>query len=218
MPDHALLFSPPCGLTAMGRIMSQIRVNNILSVYRKAKPEEIRQGRRWYHVANNAAGVLAIDYGISVGRTSAIIACLSPGLKWERNIEVARRVLADESLDGLGVRWYNGVHKAKRIIRGHNPDYAIKGNKVKAFRDCILHPDNAMSVCIDGHAYSMWVGKRIPLASARISKRLYQTISADYVAAAKVVGLGPMQLQAITWLTWRRLHQVSPADKIGEKG
>lgn len=37
---------------------------------------------------------------------------------------------------------------------------------------------------------------------------LYHRISGDYVAAANLLSIRPCQLQAVTWVTFRRLHSV----------
>jgi hypothetical protein len=69
-------------------------------------------------------------------------------------------------------------------------------------------------VCIDGHAYSIWAGETIRTTKTpKIGPRLYEQIARDYTAAAALIGShapsheipSPAQLQAITWLTHRRL-------------
>lgn len=181
-------------------------VANILRVYDQATAEEIRQGLEWYSNASNEAALLHPDQRIA----SAIVAALSPGLRWERNIEAARRVIGREDLAGLGVRWYDGVRKAERILSGENPATVLKGNKVRAFWQCILSPINKLHVCIDGHAYAIWRGKRFTLDEVpQLSDRMYNGIAADYTEAASVAGILPLQMQAITWVVWRRLHNVA---------
>jgi hypothetical protein len=182
------------------------RHTNILRVYHQSTAGEIAAGLQWYAAAHEEA------YRIRVGLQSleisaAIIAAVSPGLRWERNIEAAERIIRGEELTGLGIRWYEGVRKAKRILAGRPPLSVLKGPKVRAFYDCILDPEHTLSVCIDGHAYSIWAGQRIKLDDIPpFNDRLYSRISGDYWAVARHVGIRPCQLQAITWCTWRRLH------------
>jgi hypothetical protein len=84
---------------------------------------------------------------------------------------------------------------------------------VRAFFACISEPATTQAVCIDGHAYSIWAGRRITLdAVPPVSDRLYNRIVGDYVVVAKHLGIRPHQLQAITWVAWRRLH-VKPVSK-----
>jgi hypothetical protein len=183
--------------------------DNILGVYAQCTPAEHRAGMRWYRTAHNAAVFLARHHDLSVHQTSAIIAVLSPGLRWEHNIEAAERVICGFSLDGLGVRWYDGVRKAERIVNGENPHIVAKGNKVRAFWSCIESPNDTLSVCIDGHAFAICAGQRITLEDTpTMNDRHYNRLAKHYNDAAREVGIRPCQLQAITWVTWRRLHGV----------
>lgn len=178
-------------------------MQTILRVYQQALPDEIEQGKCWYHIAHNAAKSL----GVSVECGAGVIAALSPGLKWEVNVEAARRVIQGESLKGLGVRWKDAINKAQKIANGANPLDVLRGNKVRAFYQCILNPDTCCHVCVDGHAYSIWKGKRIPTdQTPQIGNPLYRKISNAYVKAANALSLKPHELQAITWLVWRRLY------------
>lgn len=186
-----------------------VKQRNILKTYWQATADELRDGNLWYQEANEEADRLADENGLEMEQTAAMIAAVSPGMRWERNVECAERIILGEPLDGLGVRWYDGVKKAKRILRNHNPMDVLKGNKVRAFFACILNPDNRVSCCIDGHAYGIWCGKRIPLDEIPpINDRLYFRIASDYCVVARDLAISPCQLQAITWVTWRRLHQV----------
>jgi hypothetical protein len=173
---------------------------NILSVFNLATAAEIAAGLDWYQRAGNESAKLH-------KQGAAIVAALSPGLRWERNIEAARRVVHGEPLDGLGIRWYDGVRKAQRILAGESPLTVLRGEKVSAFWHCLENPDNRCFVCVDGHAYGIWKGKRIPLD--KVPKGFpYHTIAHAYICAADRLGIIPCQLQAITWCTWRRIHGV----------
>lgn len=182
---------------------------NIFAVYSQATAAEQRAGIAWYADAHAEAKRLAKANDLTLHQTSAVIAALSPGLRWERNIEAAERLILGESLDGLGIRWYDGVRKAKKILMGADPNTVLRGNKVRAFWACIESPAKSLSVCIDGHAYSIWAGRRITLDEIPpINNRLYNRLSADYTAVALEIGISAPQLQAITWVAWRRIHEV----------
>lgn len=186
-----------------------VRCLNLLATYHKANAAEICDGQLWYRDRNCEANRLAEENGLTIRQTAGIIAAVSPGLRWEKNVECAERIIRGESLNGLGVRWYNGVRKAERILAGHDPDVVLKGNKVRAFASCIVNPSDSVAVCIDGHAYAIWCGRRIPLDDVPpLNNRLYHRIAGDYVFVAKVLSIRPCQLQAVTWCCWRRLHNV----------
>jgi hypothetical protein len=86
----------------------------------------------------------------------------------------------------------------------------LKGRKVTAFYRSIMGDPNA--VCVDGHAYSVFIGQRIPTTKTpNIGKGLYETIQRAYCLVADrsfdICGhkLSPTQVQAVTWVTYRRL-------------
>ncbi len=189
---------------------------NILRVYHKAGSGEIDAGLRWYLFAHEEAirlsGLSASPIFDTPDAAAGIIAAVSPGLRWESNIAAAECIIRGEELNGLGVRWYRNVVKAKRILEGEQPAIVLKGNKVRAFWHNILYPLTSESVCIDGHAFAIWAGKRIMLDEVpSLTSKRYTAIESDYRAVANMVGIRPSQLQAITWCVWRRIHGVNSA-------
>lgn len=186
--------------------------DNILAAYNQATPIEIEQGKAWYWEAHEAASRLHPDTRIA----TAIVAALSPGLRWERNIEAARRVIVGESLDGIGVRYTANIKKAYRLLHGESVENVLfagkrSGSKVRAFWACLFNPLDWFNCVIDGHAFGIWNNERIPLDAVPNLDRngLYSRIATDYTRVADRLGLLPNQIQAITWQTWRRLVGVA---------
>jgi hypothetical protein len=190
--------------------MNMTPLKNIQAVFDQATEAEQREGKGWYQSAHNACKMLATVHGISLNQACGITAALSPGLRWERNLEAAECVIAELPLDGIGIRWYANVRKAWRILNGETPEVVLGGNKVRAFYDNILQPKRSLSVCIDGHAFAIAAGKRITLKNTpNIGRRAYNRLSGSYSTVAKRVGIRPCELQAIVWVVWRRLHAVA---------
>ena len=186
-----------------------VREQNILTVFNQATADEIQQGKHWYADAHKQGIRLSKTYGISVYAACGIIAAVSPRLRWERNVEVAERIIQGRELDGLGVRWYANVRKAKLILAGNMPANILRGNKVRAFYDNLVQPERSLCVCIDGHVWAIAHGKRISLEDVPpIGRRAYNRLSVSYATVAKQLGLRPSQLQAVVWVVWRQLHNV----------
>ena len=68
---------------------------------------------------------------------------------------------------------------------------------------------------VDGHAKNIYYGKRHGLTDdkSNVGKKEYKTISDAYVEAgkrARVNGrpLKAFEIQAITWVVWRRVHNI----------
>ena len=193
---------------------------NILAVYNLASVADTQQGQSWYARALVFAEELSDQYDLETTTIVGVIASLSPRNRWERNMQDAESMVKAYAAGGdyddllkLKVCTFNtGKEKAAKILTEaiSNRDEllaTLKGPKLQEFFNCIL--GDSGDVCIDGHAYSIWAGDRITLANVpSIGKKLRQTIKTDYKAAAKLLGVKPHVVQAITWVTWRRLHNV----------
>ena len=193
---------------------------NIIAVYNLASVADIQQGQSWYARALVFAVRLSDLYNIDTKTIAAVIASLSPRNRWERNMQDAESMVKAyangatyKDLMNLKVCTFKtGKDKAARILTDKISDRAellatLKGPKLQEFFNCIL--GDIDDVCIDGHAYSIWIGDRITLANVpSIGKKLRQSIKADYQVAAQSLGVKPHVVQAITWVTWKRLHNV----------
>lgn len=191
----------------------------ILGVYQLATVTERIAGREWYPRAWQAAESIGAEYNLAPVTVAGIIAALSPRNRWERNLTDAENIIKAHTYgspaDAANVKvctFNANKQKAIKILTDSLYDYVsirdvLKGPKLVEFFSCIVG-DN-LEVCIDGHAYSVWAGDRITLDSVpKISTKLRETIKANYRNAAENVGILPSEMQAITWLTWRRLHGV----------
>ena len=175
-------------------------------------------GRDWYLTARNAAIELSDRYGIDVTTACGVIAALSPRNKWTRNLIDAENLInvyvtsGSEACDTVKVCTFGkNKEKALRILACIPTldvvESILSGPKLKEFFRCIIGQDD---VCIDGHAYSIWFGDRITLANVpSIGVKLRRQIKADYMAVAANNAMPPYELQAITWVTHRRLHSVA---------
>jgi len=198
------------------------RLSAILGTYYQATPHDIIQGLNWYPSAHRKALELTGPFACGVITSAGVIAALSPNNKWERNLTDAQHLLDTFMTDGayaasqLRVSTFdNNKAKALAILKLQSPtvdDVAtvLNGRKISAFFRCIL--GDSQTICVDGHAYSIWIGHDIPtIKTPKISPRLYEQISSDYREAARIVSttsqpVTPAELQAITWITHRRLR------------
>jgi hypothetical protein len=80
----------------------------------------------------------------------------------------------------------------------------IRGQKVRSFLDNITKPHESDAVTVDVWAERISTGDLKQPGSTLTAKK-YQAIVEEYRAAAEVVGLRPLVLQAITWVVVRRL-------------
>ncbi len=199
--------------------MSTKNIRNIKAIHELASAAEIADGMAWYGVANCIAKTIADQYGIHPAEAAGVLAALSPRNKWSRNVVdaealVAAYVAGGATQAGLTKCCTFGANKAKavRILEAGVLTDAdvlaiLSGPKLSEFYSCIRGIDDC---CIDGHAWCIWQGSRVTLADVpRISAKLRKEIKADYAQAAADLGLKASELQAITWVTWRRIHGVT---------
>lgn len=193
---------------------------HIISVYNLASQSDINSGKDWYDRALTFADNLGELYNIPYTTIVGVIASLSPRNRWERNLQDAESLVkvyaaGGDEADLLNVKcctFTPNKLKAIRILVNKVSDRSellsiLSGPKLQEFFNCII--GDSGDVCIDGHAYSIWLGERVTLANVpSIGKKLRQTIKADYQAAANTLGVEPHIVQAITWVCWKRIHGV----------
>lgn len=192
-------------------------VRNILKVYRRATQDDTANGIEWYDRAKREAEDIASLYGLPVRTVVGVMAALSPNNKWVRNVKDADTMckawVYGDCLSDFKVSCYNTMKdKAWSILVDELDDDTdiltrLNGQKIRSFYSNILGLDE---VTIDGHALNIARGKREGLTSDKtnMGKREYRELQAAYVKAALRVKVKPHVLQAITWTTWKRIHNI----------
>jgi len=192
-------------------------VRNILKTYRIATVEDVANGVEWYDRAKRMAAWIAKETDIQEATVIGVMAALSPNNRWERNckdaLSMCQAWINGDSLDDFKVSCYNAMkQKAWSILQDDLQDDAsiltrLNGQKIRSFYSNIRGLDE---VTIDGHALNIARGKREGLTSDKtnMGKKQYRELQAAYVTAAKRIKVKPSELQAITWTTWKRIHNI----------
>lgn len=200
-----------------------VTVSNIVGTYLLSNSVEKSEGESWYARAYYAAESIANSTGVDVCKVAGVIAALSPNNRWERNLidaENVCKVYIKGDLDDVRqvkvCTYGKMLEKAIAVLECESEieiATILNGRKISAFYECIMGYKEA--VVVDGHAYSIWIGERLTMKQVpNIGKKLYANIVADYIAATAEINekfntnLMPFQVQAITWVTWKRLHNV----------
>ena len=192
-------------------------VRNILKVYRRATTEDIANGISWYDRAKYFAQTISDRNKVHLNTVIGVMAALSPNNKWERNVKDCERMvnawIEGEDLEDFKVSCYNTMkQKAWSILEDKlTSDTEIltrlNGQKIRSFYSNIRGLEE---VTIDGHALNIALGRVQGLTSDKtnMSKGVYIEMQKHYVRAAKRVDIAPHVLQAITWTTWKREHNI----------
>jgi hypothetical protein len=185
------------------------QVLNILRVYHQATVEEMQGGMRWYRDMIDLAEkrVKAVNrkykcgYKLDRDMIAGILAALSPQKAWATNIKLSEQVVRGDRVGTFSKQ----VIKARRILAGEKPLDVLRGLKETAFYRCFVDCETE-AVTVDGHAYTIWMGTYESTNKVTVPPRIYRLASIDYRKAAELEGVRPHQMQAVTWLTWRRLN------------
>ena len=198
--------------------MLSLSHGNILAVFFNATTAERLKGARWYADALQFCSDVAQSTGLPVSTVAAVTAALSPNNRWPRNCSDSERLcrafaagtLSDAATLKVST-FNNNKRKALAILGGLPPLEALGGLKVRSFYSCIMGDD---AVCVDGHAYAIWLGSYVPTTKTpSISPRLYASISDAYRQAAETINhvtganYSAAQIQAITWTVWQRIRK-----------
>lgn len=174
-------------------------VTNILAVYREATPEQFADGASWYGEAHSLA--LALDPANPLA-AAGVISALSPQKSWAMNKILATRAYADGVASG---HTPDCNSKVNRIMAGENPLDIVTAAKTRNFMITIADPTTPDAVVVDRHALSIAVNRLTTEDDFKIlkAKGAYDVYAEMYREAARVAGVAPSVMQAVTWVVWR---------------
>jgi len=189
---------------------------NILKVFAQCTDAELQHGLTWYKDAEIAGQNIADKYQLPLHVVVGVIAALSPTNEYRQNIRNADtmcRIFVDGGyVEDTKPSTYNTMRdKAWSILQTmpHNIDdvaFILNGPKITDFAYCIMGND----VCvIDGHAWCIANNDRRTMQKVpNIGKKLRAELQECYRRAGKKHGMTAYQMQAATWVAWKRIHNV----------
>jgi len=183
-------------------------VNNILSTYQKRTEADEFD---WYREANEYAQYLARHTGATLIQCCGVIAAFSPLKTWEQNKIIAFSFLRTRS--GKHTKAFKD--KARAILKASTPEEIcdiLNGRKITAFFLNIFYPDRSDVLTIDRHAIAIALGRNAKDNEQNITAAQYAFFMECYTIAAARAEIPPIQMQAITWETWRRLKRPQGSD------
>lgn len=181
---------------------------NIILWYNLATKKDIKEGLKWYGKARVIADEIAEKYNLFIENVIGIISALSPRCKWDRNIIDAVSII-ENGENAIVTTFNHNKEKAIEILNGRNPRRAIKANKTRNFFFNIKNYKDKRYVTIDTHAISVAVNKRVGKPEAQKLVRDYDNIKQSYINVSQELDIYPSQLQAITWITFRKEFKIT---------
>ena len=189
---------------------------NILKVYKQCTEEEIAHGMTWYAKAKEDAYIICDKYELPLHVVIGVIAALSPTNEWHMNLRNADdmcRIFTDGGyVEDCKPSTYKTMRDKAWSILQTNPHtsgdvaFILRGPKITDFFWCILGDDTCV---IDGHAWCIANSDRRTLQNVpNIGKMLRQDLQEAYRRAAVKHDMTAYQMQAATWVAWKRIHNV----------
>jgi len=195
-----------------------ITTKNIIAIYKLANPSEIKHGLTWYVNANTDCMRIANTLELPLHIVIGVVSALSPNNKWERNIvnaeDLCKAFINGQDMDSIKVSTYHKMKQKAWHILETMPSYdetitILNGKKIVSFFRNISGDET--DITIDGHARNIYYNDRQGLTTpnTNIRKLEYKDIQKAYLRASKKLGIKAYELQAITWVAWRRIHGIT---------
>jgi hypothetical protein len=181
---------------------------NVLWLLEQADAQSVEDGMAWYSDAHQWAEYKAMQYGVDTEVVAAIISALSPRNEWSRNLADTDRLLmcydrGDHSYDLVkSATFRKNVVRAWMVREREDPTIVMTSPKTRAFVNNITWPEGD-DVTVDTWAYRICEGD-LTLPAKGLKVKTYDMYAEVYREAAKIVGLRPCELQAITWVEARK--------------
>ena len=182
------------------------QVNRINKYLEQATAREYAQGLDWYNEARLLCVELASKYNVTLQQVAEVISILSPQKKWETNkAEVIALFNQVFNKQKPSFKYFATKQQLKECIAIIKGEFALPSNRTKtySFADNIADKDSK-EVTIDRHALRVAYDDK----SAKIDKvspKQYREAREAYRIVADKVGLKAYQVQAITWVVYKRI-------------
>jgi len=200
-------------------------INSIIRFYGLSTLSEQGEGMEWYNEANRYCKELGNRFNVSIQQAAGIIAAFSPQAGWAENKRYAVSFFINPT---HRLRSLVQDLKARKIVTLKSEadiyhSLSVNGSayKTKSFFLNILNPDIQTDVTIDRHAVAVCIQSpdnpsALGKEYANITKAQYDFFQMCYIKAANTLDILPHQLQAITWLTYRRLRSLKEHSNANE--
>lgn len=178
--------------------------NNLKHVFDIASVDDLEEGKGWYENANLFASSLAEKWNLQTYHTSGVISALSPSTAWEDNVKRAEIFIEKRRVSGHIAQQ---IRKANSIITSDCPIKIadiLNGPKTVNFFYNIYDPNAEQYVTIDRHMLNL--ACRIEGLIDPTPKQ-YHFLANETIKFSKYVNLMPNQVQAILWVTWRKVKR-----------
>jgi len=177
---------------------------NLRKLARTITDADKREGLAWYPLAVSGARKWSEGLGIDARTIACVIAAISPQCDWTSNLRIALEVLAGQTIVTGGALRRN-VEIARRVLADGAVSldgYFANGPKVSAFSRNLMGDSDAVTV--DTHAVQAVLNN--PTYARGVKPAQYPIVADAYRTVARELGYRPCDFQAVIWCAWKRRH------------
>ena len=177
---------------------------NLDYFFNLATSEEIKQGKRWYKLANQFCIDIAREYNTTPLIVASVVSSLSPRNKWKQNLIDTKKVFqaikdGKEAEDIKVCTFHKNKFKAFELAKG-NIFITEESPKTFNFVRNIAHLDPS-ALTIDIWQIRACLKQFKNIGNAQIGKLAYKQIKALTIKKAEKLGLKGFEYQAILWIS-----------------
>ena len=177
---------------------------NLDYFFNLATPEEIKEGRNWYKLANQFCIDVAKEYNTTPLIVASVVSALSPRNKWKQNLIDAKKVFeaiseGKEPEDIKVCTFHKNKFKAFELAKG-NIFITEDSPKTYNFVRNIANLDSS-ALTIDIWHIRACLKQFKSIGNVQIGKVAYSQIKALTIKKANKLGLKGFEYQAILWLS-----------------
>jgi len=181
---------------------------NIFNLFNQATTEEITNGIQWYPISNSFCKTISLKYQVPISKVIAITAAFSPLKSWSTNQKMVIQFF--ENRKSLHTK--SQTQKVMEIFLLILDNYTeeelddkimkiLNGKKTSSFYHNIKYPYTSSKVTIDSHIIKGIVNSNIKT----LSPKNYVLVEKTILDTSKKLNYKGLHLQAILWLTHKRL-------------
>ena len=196
-------------LTPAKNLSTRQMINRLKKFCSLVSDTDIRDGLNWYQIANTKAFELVVKYSITVEQAAQVIALLSPQVTWAQNLINADTVINAFKLGGINkvleCKMFASNQQKIKCAECLQGVYTIPVTAQKTYsfyKNILLDKD---FVTIDRHAIKAACNESRG-GGVQITSKQYKTAAEAFKRVASLKKLTGYQLQAILWLTYKRVN------------
>jgi hypothetical protein len=179
---------------------------NIRKWMDEAIEDDVEQGLVWYEGARKFCYEMEHVFRVEPIKVATLVSLLSPQKKWEQNLEEVESFLNEYFHHIIPQKAYFASKKTLaecESVLAEGFEIPEHRTKTYSFADNIAD-ENSVAVTIDRHAIKV-ANDDLTAQEISITAKRYREAAAAYNLVAVEQGLHAYQVQAITWVCYKRV-------------